>query len=168
MTPAKFKSIEPPEAVFCLIGRLKTYKDEGKLNNKNMENKKYVDGFLLVVPKDRVEDYKKMAEGARKTWLKHGALDYKECMGEDLNPKPPEGMPADMPLPRSFVELLSANSSETVWFSYIVFKSREHRDQVNAKVMKDMEKEMKDSKDMPMPFDMEKVFYGGFSVEIGD
>ena len=133
---------------------------------KNKEN--YVDGFLLVVPKDKVEEYKKMAEGAKKLWLKHGALSYKECMGEDLNPMPPEGMPAEMKPPRSFIEAAGAGSDETVWFSFIVFKSRMHRDEVNAKVMKDMEKEMKDFKDMPMPFDMGRFFYGGFSVEVGD
>jgi len=130
--------------------------------------KSYVDGFLLVVPKNKVEDYKKMAEGAKKIWLKHGALDYKECMGEDLHPAPPEGMPPEMTPPRSFVEASGAKPDETVWFSFIVFKSREHRDEVNAKVMKDMEKEMADQgkKDMPMPFDMGLVFYGGFSAEV--
>jgi len=122
--------------------------------SKNIEN--YVDGFLLVVPKDKVEEYKKMAEGAKKLWLKHGAISYKECVGEDLNPKPPEG--AEMPSPRSFTEAVGAKQDETVWFSFIVFESKKHRDEVDAKVMKDMEKEMKDFKDMPMPFDMAGFF----------
>src|SRR3989339_280083 len=123
---------------------------------KNKEN--YVDGFLLVVPKEKVEEYKKMAEGAKKLWLQHGALDYKECIGEDLNPKPPEGAP-EIPLPRSFIEAAGAKPDETVWFSFIVFESRKHRDQVNAKVMVDMEKEMKDFKDKSMPLDIGRVFY---------
>lgn len=131
-----------------------------------MEKEAYVDGFLLVVLKNKVQEYIKMAEGAKKLWLKHGALAYKECMGDDLNPKPPEGMEDMKPL--SFVTAANAGVDETVWFSFIIFKSREHRDEVNAKVMKDMEKEMKDYKDMPMPFDMKRVFYGGFKVEVGD
>lgn len=128
----------------------------------------YVDGFLLVIPKSKVEEYKKMAQMAKELWLKHGAIGYKECIGEDLHPKAPEGMPADMPLPRSFVEVVSAKEDETVWFSFIIFKSRGHRDQVNEKVMKDMEEQMKDLKDMPMPFDPKRTFYGGFSVEVSD
>lgn len=128
---------------------------------KNKEN--YVDGFVLVVPKDKVEEYKKMAENAKKLWMKHGAINYMECMGEDLHPKAPEG--SDMQS-RSFAEVVEAKPDETVWFSFIVFKSREHRDEVNAKVMKNMEKEMEDFKDMPMPFDMKRFFYGGFNVEI--
>lgn len=128
----------------------------------------YVDGFVLVVPKDKVEEYKKMAEGAKRLWLKHGALAYKECMGEDLHPQPPENMPPEMKAPRSFEEIVGLKPNETVWFSFIVFKDREHRDKVNAKVMAAMEKEMKDFKDMPMPFDMEHCWYGGFSVQVGD
>ena len=131
---------------------------------------KYVDGFLLVVPKNKVEEYKEMAKGAKKLWLKHGALHYKECIGEDLHPalpQPPEGAP-EMKPPQSFAKAVGAKDNDTVWFSFIVFKSRKHRDQVNAKVMKDMEKEMKDFKDMEMPFDMERFFYGGFNVEVGD
>jgi len=88
-------------------------------------------------------------------------------VGDDLHPKQPEGMPTDMK-PGSFVDLVGAKPDETVWFSFIVFESREHRDEVNAKVMKDMEKEMKDFKDIPMPFDMKRMFYGGFNVEVSD
>ena len=129
----------------------------------NKEN--YVDGFVLVVSKDKIEEYKKIAKSAKRLWMKHGAINYKECMGEDLHPKPPEDAP-EMKPPRSFVEAVGAKPDETVWFSFIVFESRKHRDEVNARVMKDMEKEMEDFKGMPMPFDMGRVFYGGFSVEV--
>ena len=131
-----------------------------------MEKGAYVDGFLLVVPKNKVPEYIKLAEDAKKLWLKHGALAYKECAGDDLNPTPPEGMEEMRPL--SFVTAVKAGADETVWFSFIVFKSREHRDKVNAKVIEEMKKEMAGHKDMPMPFDMKRVFYGGFKVEVGD
>jgi uncharacterized protein YbaA (DUF1428 family) len=123
---------------------------------------KYVDGFLLVVPKDKISEYKKMASVGKKVWMKHGALDYKECMGDDVNP---EGMPGMKP--RWFTDTIKAKEDETVWFSFIVFKSRKHRDQVNAKVMKDPL--MNDPKwhDKEMPFDMKRFCYGGFSVEVG-
>lgn len=120
---------------------------------------KYVDGFVFVVPKDKVDDYKKMAEQGAAMWKKYGALEYMECMGEDLLPKEMEGMK-----PLSFMELAKANPDETVWFSFIVFKSKEHRDEVNAKVMKEGMEEMAEFKDMPMPFDMKRFAYGGFSV----
>ena len=123
---------------------------------------KYVDGFVLVVPKNKVAAYKKMAAGAKHMWLKRGALDYKECRGDDLRIKPMGGMPA----PLSFIKLTKARPSESVWFSFITYKSKKHRDQVNAKVMKQMEKEAEKWKDMPMPFDMKRMAYGGFKVEV--
>lgn len=122
---------------------------------------KYVDGFVLVVPKDKVEDYKKMAEGGRDMWLKHGALDYYECRGDDLTPQEMGGENA-----RSFTEMAGTNADETVWFSFIIFQSKEHRDEVNAKVMAEMNEQMKDYKDMQMPFDMKRMAYGGFQVEV--
>lgn len=121
----------------------------------------YVDGFVLVIPKTKIEAYKKMAQDGKKVWLKHGALDYKECIGEDLAVKSHEGMK-----PRSFAELTGAKKNETVWFSYITFKSRAHRDAVNKKVMKEME-EMYADKDMTMPFSMDRMSYGGFQVAVG-
>ena len=121
---------------------------------------KYVDGFVLVVPKNKLSVYRKMAKDGKKMWLKYGALDYKECMGDDLKTKSMGGMK-----PRSFVEMAKAKKNETVWFSFIVYKSKKHRDQVNAKVMKQMEKEAEKYGDMKMPFDMKRMAYGGFKVE---
>ena len=122
---------------------------------------KYVDGFVLVVPKDKAEEYKKMAEGGRDTWIKYGALEYYECRGDDLVPQEMGGEKA-----RAFPEMTGATSEDTVWFSFIVFKSKEHRDEVNAKVMEDMNKQMEGNKNMPMPFDMKRMAYGGFQVEV--
>lgn len=122
---------------------------------------KYVDGFVLVVPKGKAEEYKKMAEGGRDAWMKHGALEYYECQGNDLVPQEMGGMKA-----RAFPEMAGATSEDTVWFSFIVFKSKEHRDEVNAKVMEEMSKQMEGGKEMSMPFDMKKMAYGGFQVEV--
>ena len=122
---------------------------------------KYVDGFVLVVPKDKAEEYKKMAEDGRDTWIKYGALEYYECRGDDLVPQEMGGEKA-----RAFPEMTGATSEDTVWFSFIVFKSKEHRDEVNAKVMEEMSKKMEGNKDMSMPFDMKRMAYGGFQVEV--
>ncbi|MBI4122370.1 MAG: DUF1428 domain-containing protein [Parcubacteria group bacterium] len=125
-----------------------------------MPNKtKYVDGFVLVVPKKRVAEYKKMAREANKIWMKYGALDYKECMLDDAKPKM---------VTFFFPKMAKAKPSETVWFSYITYKSRSHRDQVNKKVMKAMEKYHKNDPDhmKNMPFDMKRTAYGGFTVEV--
>lgn len=112
---------------------------------------KYVDGYVIPVPKKNLKTYVRMARMGAGMWMKHGALDYKECVGEDFNTK--WGMP--------FSRLMKLKPGETVVFSYIVFKSRAHRDRVNKKVMKEMEKmgEMTD-----IPFDMKRMAYGGFSV----
>jgi len=118
----------------------------------------YVDGFVLIVPKKQVAEYRKMAEIGKKMWMKYGALDYKECMGDDLKTKNMGGMK-----PLSFIKMTKAKPAEDVWFSFIVYKSKKHRDEVNAKVMKEMMKNPK-SKDMSMPFDMKKMAYGGFKV----
>ncbi len=117
---------------------------------------KYVDGFVLVVPKSKVAAYKKMAEVGRRVWKKYGALDYKECMGEDMNPTM-----GGMPMP-TFPKMAKAKPNEVVFFSFIVYKSRKHRDQVNAKVMKDHAMNDPKWKDKPMPFDMKRFAYGGF------
>lgn len=122
---------------------------------------KYIDGFVLVVPKDKTEEYKKMAEDGRDMWMKHGALEYYESRGDDLVPQEMGGMRA-----RAFTEMAGSNDDETVWFSFIVFKSKEHRDEVNAKVMEEMSKQMEGSKDMAMPFEMKRMAYGGFQVEV--
>lgn len=122
---------------------------------------KYVDGFVLVIPKDKVEEYKKMAKGGREAWMKHGALEYFECRGDDLAPQEMGDEKT-----RAFTEMTGAKSSDTVWFSYIVFKSKKHRDEVNAKVMEEMSKQMATKKDMSMPFEMKRMAYGGFQVEV--
>jgi uncharacterized protein YbaA (DUF1428 family) len=122
---------------------------------------KYVDGFVLVVPKDKVEEYTKMANEGRDVWMKHGALEYYECKGDDLEAKEAGGMK-----PLAFTELAKANADETVWFSFIVFESKQHRDEVNAKVMEEMNEQHKDEKDFTMPFDMKRMAYGGFGVEV--
>jgi uncharacterized protein YbaA (DUF1428 family) len=112
---------------------------------------KYVDGYVLPVPKKNLETYIRMARMGEKMWRKHGALDYKECVGDDLKTK------WGTPFPR----MMKLKPGETVVFSYIVFKSRAHRDRVNAKVMKEMEKicEPQD-----MPFDIKRMVYGGFKA----
>jgi uncharacterized protein YbaA (DUF1428 family) len=112
----------------------------------------YVDGYLLPVPKRSLRAYRRMAEMGRKMWTKHGALDYKECAGDDLSPL--WGKP--------FSRLLKLKPNETAIFAYIVFKSRAHRDQVNKRVMKEMNEMGGPPKDMP--FDMKRMVYGGFKT----
>lgn len=122
---------------------------------------KYVDGFVLVIPKDKTEEYKKMASEGRDAWMRHGALAYYECIGDELAPKE---MGGEKHL--EFTELAKAKSDEIVWFSFIVFKSKEHRDEVNKKVMDEMSEKYKDHKDFSMPFDMSRMAYGGFEVAV--
>jgi uncharacterized protein YbaA (DUF1428 family) len=124
---------------------------------------KYVDGFVIVVPKAKTAAYKKMAQEGKAIWMKHGALDYKECIGDDLVIKASMGGEKA----RSFPQLAGAKKGQTVWFSFITFKSKAHRDQVNAKVMKAMEKAYPDEKQFDMPFKMSDMAYGGFRVEVG-
>lgn len=122
---------------------------------------KYVDGFVLVVPKGKAEEYKKMAEEGRESWMKHGALQYFECKGEDL--KQQEMGPEKS---RSFKEMAGAGDEDDVWFSFIVFESKEHRDEVNAKVMKEMDESYDENSSFVMPFEMSKMCYGGFQAEV--
>ena len=119
---------------------------------------KYVDGFVLVVPKKKVGAYRKMAQLAGKMWKRHGALEYFECIGDDLNPNT-GGMKA-----MTFPKMAKLKKGETVWFSFIVYKSKAHRNKVNAKVMKDPMMNEENWKDKPMPFDMKRMAYGGFKV----
>lgn len=119
---------------------------------------KYVDGFVVVVPSDKTEEYKKMASEGRDVWMKHGALDYYECRGDDLEPQ--EMGPEKT---RAFGEMAGAGEGETVWFSFIVFESKEHRDEVNAKVFEEMGQQAGPE---TMPFDMKRMAYGGFAVEV--
>lgn len=113
----------------------------------------YVDGFVLPVPKKNLEAYRKMAQKAGKIWREHGALEYRECAGDDLDVK--TGLP--------FTKSAKTKPDETVVFAYIVYKSRAHRDKVNAKVMADKRLgAMMDPKNMP--FDCKRMVYGGFEV----
>lgn len=118
---------------------------------------KYVDGFVLVVPKKKFTAYKKMAEEASKIWKKYGALSYRECVIEDLKPKM---------VTFTFNTMIKAKPDEQVWYSYIEYKSRAHRDQVNKKVMAEMHKYKDKHKDIDMPFDMKRMAYGGFKVVV--
>jgi uncharacterized protein YbaA (DUF1428 family) len=122
---------------------------------------KYIDGFVLVVPKDKTEEYKKMAEFGRDTWMKHGALAYYETRGDDLTPMEMGDMKT-----LAFTEMTGASGSDTVWFSFIVFKSKEHRDEVNAKVYEEMGQQTPNEEEADMPFVMHQMAYGGFQVEV--
>ncbi len=121
---------------------------------------KYVDGFVLVVPADKREEYKKMAEEGRDAWMRHGALSYVEARGDDLKPQEMGDEKT-----REFSEMAGAKEGEEVWFSFITFESREHRDEVNAKVMEEMSQQKPDP-DFEMPADMQRMAYGGFAVEV--
>ena len=114
---------------------------------------RYVDGFLLPVPTKNLELYRRIARKAGKIWREHGAIEYRECAGDDL----------DVKFGVSFKPTIKLKPDETVVFSWIVFKSRADRDRVNAKVMKDprMAKMMGNA---PMPFDVKRMVYGGFKV----
>ena len=113
--------------------------------------KRYVDGFVLVVPKKNLAAYKKMATWAAKLWMKWGALQYVETVAEDM-----KVMQGALPFPK----LTKAKPSEVVVFSWIMFKNRKHRDAVNKKVMADP----KMNEMMEMPFEMSKTSYGGFET----
>jgi uncharacterized protein YbaA (DUF1428 family) len=112
----------------------------------------YVDGFVLAVPRKKLDAYRQMSRAAGKVWRDHGALEYRECVGDDLKIK------MGVPFPR----LAKAKPGEVVVFSWIVYKSRAARDRINAKVMKDprITKTMKE----PMPFDVKRMSMGGFTV----
>jgi uncharacterized protein YbaA (DUF1428 family) len=114
---------------------------------------RYVDGFVLPVPKKNVQAYRRMAQKAGKVWREHGAIEYIECMADDVK----RGKHT------SFPQSVKLKPSETVVFAYIVYKSRAHRDRVNAKVMKDPRlASMMDPK--AMPFDAKRMFWGGFKL----
>jgi len=114
---------------------------------------KYVDGFVLPVPKKNVQAYCRMSRQAGKIWREHGALEFRECVGDDLKVK------MGVPFPR----LSKLKPGETVFFSWIVYKSRAHRDSVNKKVMKDPRMAQMMGKG-PMPFDPKRMAYGGFKA----
>jgi uncharacterized protein YbaA (DUF1428 family) len=114
----------------------------------------YVDGFVIPIPKKNVPAYRRMARKAGRIWRKHGAVEFRECVGDDLNVK---GMGATFP------RRMALKRGETVFFSWIVFTSRAHRDRVNARVMNDPGiATMMEGK--AMPFDMKRMLYGGFRM----
>jgi uncharacterized protein YbaA (DUF1428 family) len=113
----------------------------------------YVDGFIVPVPKKNVAAYGRLARKAGKIWREYGALEFKECVADDVK----------MGKRTSFPRSVKRKPNETVMFSYIVYKSRKDRDRINAKVMKDPRlAKMMDMKDMP--FDAKRMIYGGFKV----
>ena len=115
----------------------------------------YVDGFVLPVPRKNLAAYRRIAARAGKVWRDHGALEYRECVGDDLKVR----------MADSFPRRIRVRRGETVLFSWIVYKSRAHRDRVNARVMKDPRiAGMMDGK--AMPFDVKRMLYGGFKVMV--
>jgi uncharacterized protein YbaA (DUF1428 family) len=115
----------------------------------------YIDGFVLPVPKKNLEAYRRMAQKAGKVWRDHGALEYIECVADDVKPGKHTSFPQSVKL----------KAGETVIFAYIVYKSRAHRNRINAKVMKDPRlTSMMDPK--AMPFDGKRMFWGGFKVVV--
>lgn len=116
----------------------------------------YVDGFVLPVPRKKVEAYLKIARKAGKVWKDHGALEYRECVGDDLEIK---GVV-------SFLKLAKAKPDETVIFAWIVYKSRAHRDKVNAKVMQDPRIAAMGTEEMP--FDMKRLACSGFQMMVSN
>lgn len=115
----------------------------------------YIDGFVIPVPKKKLAVYFRMAKKASKIWKEYGALDYKECVGDDL----------DVKMALSFPKGIKTKPGETVVFSYIVYKSKAQRDAVNKKIMKDPRlAEMCDPKNMP--FDCKRMLYGGFKAVV--
>jgi uncharacterized protein YbaA (DUF1428 family) len=110
-----------------------------------------------VVSQKNLKAYKQMAQKAEKVWRKYGALDYKECLGDDLKPG----------FGTNYAKLLGTKKNDLIIFSYITYRSKAHRNQVNAKVMKDPL--MNDPKytDKPMPFDEDRMSYGGFKTIVG-
>lgn len=117
----------------------------------------YVDGYVLPVPKDKIEEYREMAAEAGRSWIEHGALQYFECIGDDL-----ETAMGDVKM-ATFPDLVAADQEETVIFAFAVYESRKHRDEVNAAVMEEMEA-MEGADEIEMPFDVARMVYGGFEA----
>ena len=114
----------------------------------------YVDAFVVPVPKNKRQEYIRIARIAGKTWREHGAVHYAECIADDVKRGKRTSFPRSVKL----------KPNETVWCSWIVYRNRRHRDRVNARVMKDsrMVRMMK----TPMPFDIKRMFFGGFKVMV--
>ncbi len=119
--------------------------------------KGYVDGYVLPVPKKKLAIYKRMAAQGGKIWMKHGALRYVECTSNDLKSAEKWGGV-------SFSKMAKASRNDKVVFAFVFYKSKAHRDKVNANVMKDPAMTDPKNKDKPMPFDMKRMAYGGFAT----
>jgi uncharacterized protein YbaA (DUF1428 family) len=115
----------------------------------------YVDGFVMAVPKRNTEKYRRISRMAGKLWREHGALEYRECIADDVKPGKYTSFPQSVKL----------KPGEAVWFSWIVYKSRKHRDSVNAKVMKDP-RLAKICGPEDVPFDSKRMIFGGFKVSV--
>lgn len=113
---------------------------------------KYIDGFVLPVPKDNIEDYRRLSQQAGEVWREYGALEYIECVADDV-------LPGKL---TSFPQSVDLKDDETVVFSYIVYESREQRDRINEQVMKDPRIANMDPS--TMPFDAKRMFWGGFKA----
>jgi uncharacterized protein YbaA (DUF1428 family) len=128
---------------------------EASLRPKETTMAHYVDGFVVPVPSDKLDAYRAMAERAGRIWLEHGALQYWECVGDDVKPGKVTSFPQSVQL----------EEGETVVFSWILYPSRQERDRINAKVMEDPR--LKDMMDpAKMPFDGKRMFWGGFKTII--
>ena len=115
---------------------------------------KYVDGYIIPIAKTKLKLYKKFATVGRKVWMEHGALDYYECVGEDLTPK----------WGSTFTKLCKLKPNETVVFAFIVYKSKADRNRINDKVMKDPRMNPSGKTKVEMPFDMKRFVVGGFKT----
>jgi uncharacterized protein YbaA (DUF1428 family) len=146
--------VPPPGIPAVEFSQSRTTIDQ-QLHVKEVHVPHYVDGFILPVPKKKLAAYRRMAQKAGKVWREHGALEFRECVADDVKRGKRTSFPQSVKLKRG----------ETVFFSFIVYKSRAHRDRVNAKVMKDPRiTGMGDIKDMP--FDAQRMIYGGFKVMV--
>jgi len=121
----------------------------------------YVDGFVIPILRKNLGAYRKMARDAGKIWIKHGALEYWECVGEDFKVQmdPKDKSKVGFPFSKKF----NLKSSETVLFSWIVYRSKSHRNKINSKVMKDPSMNMENFDMKSMPFDIKKMLYAGFT-----
>jgi uncharacterized protein YbaA (DUF1428 family) len=115
---------------------------------------RYIDGFVIPIAKDKVQAYRKMAQKGGEIWKEYGALEYYECIGDDL----------DIEGTLSFKKIAGASEEETVIFSWIVYESKEQRDKINAEVMKDPRLDETMEAGAEMPFDMKRMAYGGFKT----
>lgn len=112
----------------------------------------YVDGFVIPVKKSKVAAYKKMAQWGKRVWMKHGAIGYYECVGHDMKTMPGCG---------SFKTLARLKPGETVFFSFVIYRSKAHRDRVNKRVMKEMQAS---GESWDMPFNPRRMAYAGFKT----